>query len=181
MIIIAFVISGLLVSGYVFFRNSGSSNAPIYDSREPIPIPADILQSQGRENSIRELLAQDPDNPLLLARLGDLFFERGDFGQAIVKYEKVIKISPEDVDTINDLGLSYHFVSRPEDALNSLRKGTEIDPSFQRVWLSLGFVHASNRNYTDARVALIKAIELDPTSGVGMEAQRILDRTAFPQ
>ena len=181
LIIIAFVISGLLISGYAFFRSGGNSNPPIYDSREPIPVPADILQNQGRENGVRELLDQNPDNPLLLAELGDILFERGDFGRAAIEYERVIKLSPEDVDTLNDLGLSYHFISRPEDAVNTLRKGIEIDPDFQRIWLSMGFVQASNRNYDEARQALSKAIELAPDSDIGVEAQRILVRISALQ
>ncbi len=173
MILAAFIFSGLLITGYAMMQGNGSKG-PIYSTGEPIPVPTEVLQSQELENRLREILAQTPENPTLMARLGDIYFERGEYFQAVQEYEKVLKLAPEDIDTYNDLGLSYHFTSRPEDAVNSFRKGIEKDPSFQRIWLSLGYVQASNGNMEDARQALEKAIEIDPASGVGLEAQRIL-------
>ena len=180
MILAAFIISGLLITGYAMFRSS-APDTPIYGSGgygsgESNPIPSNILQSQERERSVQELLAQDPGNPLLIAELGDIFFERNDFNKAVLEYERVLQLAPEDVDTYNDLGLAYHFTGRPEDALSTFQKGIEVDPSFQRIWLSLGFVHAFNKNLTEAHEALIKAIAIDPTSDIGLESQNILDQ-----
>lgn len=173
MIIAAFIISGLLITGYAMFRGSGP-DTPIYGSNAPIPIPVETLQNQEKEGRIRGLLAQEPDNPQLLAELGDVYFERQDFIQAAIEYEKTIALEPKDADTYNDLGLAYFYVGRSEDALKSFNKGIEADPDFQRIWLSLGFVQASNLNMEEAQKALKKAVEIDPTSGVGLEAQRML-------
>ncbi|KKL49433.1 hypothetical protein LCGC14_2315570 [marine sediment metagenome] len=177
MILAAFIISGLLITGYAMFR-SGASDTPIYGSGgygEPIPMPVNIQQSHEDERRVQELLVQDPGNPLLLAKLGDIFYERGDFNKAVLEYKKVLQLAPDDVDTYNDLGLAYHFTGRPEEALSSFQKGIEVDPSFQRIWLSLGFVQASNKNLTAAQEALKKAIEIAPASSMGLESKRILD------
>ncbi len=181
MIIIAFIISGLLITVYAMFQGNGSEG-PIYGpgassgygSSEPIPMPPDVLQNQEMESRVQGLLVQTPESPTLLAELGDLYFERAEFFQAAQEYEKVIKLAPDDIDSYNDLGLSYFYIGRSEDAIGSFNKGIEKDPSFQRIWLSLGFVQASNGNMDEARKALGKAIEIDPASGVGIEAQRIL-------
>ncbi len=198
MIIAAFIFSGLLITGYAMLQGKGS-DGPIYGSgynpaessgyggsgdsygyvsgygsKESIPIPSGVLQSKDLENSVQGLLAQNPEDPTLLAELGDIYFERGEFFQAVQEYEKVIKQLPGDTDTYNDLGLAYFYTGRPEDAVSSFKTGIEKDPSFQRIWLSLGFVQASNKNMEEARKALKKAIEINPATGVGMEAQRIL-------
>ncbi len=173
MILAALIFSGLLITGYAIMRDNGPEG-PIYSTGEPIPVPSEVLQSQERESRLRELLAQTPESPTLLAELGDMYFERAEYFQAVQEYEKVLKLAPGDIDTYNDLGLSYYYIGRPEDAIRSLNKGIEKDPSFQRIWLSLGFIQASNRNMEEARKALEKAIDIDPATGVGMEAQRIL-------
>lgn len=180
MILAAFIISGLLITGYAMFRG-GAPDTPIYGSGgygsgESNPMPANILQSHEDERRVQELLVQDPVNPLLLAKLGDIFYERGDFNKAVLEYVRVLQLAPDDVDTYNDLGLAYHFTGRPEEALSTFQKGIEVDPSFQRIWLSLGFVQASNRNLTEAHEALKKAIEIAPTSSMGLESKRILDQ-----
>jgi len=178
MIITAFIISGLLVTGYAMFRGN-PSDTPIYDKEVAIPIPVNVLQNQEKESRLRKLVAQEPENPEILAQLGDIYFERGEFFKAVQEYEIVIKLAPEDVDTYNDLGLAYHYTGRPEEAMLSFKTGIENDPTYQRIWLSMGFVQASNGNMDEARNALNKSVEIAPASEIGVEAQRILN--SLPQ
>jgi tetratricopeptide (TPR) repeat protein len=121
-----------------------------------------------------EELDVDTENPQALAALADGYFEKSQFDQAIEIYKKVLKINPDDVDTYNDLGLAYHYTERSDLAIDILKKGTEIMPSYQRIWLSLGFVQISAGNKEEARSALTEAVELNPQSDVGQEAVRIL-------
>jgi tetratricopeptide (TPR) repeat protein len=121
-----------------------------------------------------EQMGIDTTDPVALASLGDKYFESNNFLQAIKVYEKVLELNPNDVDTYNDLGLAFHYTGNTDSAVETFRKGTEAVPSFQRIWLSLGFVLASSGKNVEARPALQKAVELNPDSTVGQEAQRIL-------
>lgn len=118
-------------------------------------------------------LADNPLDPELNERLGDLYFERRDYRQAIGQYEKAINLDPTLADAYNDLGLAYHYSGEPDSAIDALIKGTEAAPEYQRVWLSLGYVLAANNRADEAREALQKAIDLDPFTDVGAEAARI--------
>ncbi len=115
-----------------------------------------------------------PDDPKVLATLGDSYFEKQMFEQAVIVYEKTIALTPDDVDTYNDLGLAYLYTGRPEKALEKLRKGTEVNPSYQRIWLSLGFTLLSLERHGEARPVLEKTVELSPESTIGKEAKRLL-------
>ena len=121
-----------------------------------------------------ENLGVDIDNPQSLALLGDKYFETGRYIQAIEIYKKVLKLSPNDVDTYNDLGLAYHYTGNPELAVDTLKNGTEVMPSHQRIWLSLGYVLMSSGKNQEARQALEKAAELNPETDVGQEASRMI-------
>jgi Flp pilus assembly protein TadD len=59
-------------------------------------------------------------------------------------------------------------------AVDTLKKGTELSPSFQRIWLSLGYVLMSSGKNEEAKTVLKKTSELDPNSEVGQEAVRML-------
>jgi tetratricopeptide (TPR) repeat protein len=167
---------GLTLGAFVivFSGPSPTSDVPIGAGTGAPPTPSP-LDFQGKEDRLRDLLKQDPDNPALLATLGDVYFENNRFAEAAAQYEKALELNPDDVDTYNDLGLAYHYTVRPVLAVETLRKGTEVDPSYQRIWLSLGFVLASRGQVEEAEKALEKAISLNPSSGLGREAQRIKD------
>ena len=125
------------------------------------------------EAVLLKALADNPLNPELNERLGDLYFERRDYKLAIGQYEKAINLDPTLADAYNDLGLAYQYSGEPDSAIDALRKGTETAPEYQRVWLSLGYVLAANNRPNQARKALQKAIDLDPFTDVGAEAARI--------
>ncbi|NOZ69090.1 MAG: tetratricopeptide repeat protein, partial [Deferribacteres bacterium] len=103
------------------------------------------------------------------------YFQENRFIEAIEMFERVIKLDPDNVDAYNDLGLAYHYTGRSDIAVDRLRMGAVVGPSYQRIWLSLGFVLLSKGKTEDARLALQKAVELDPDSGAGREAKSMLE------
>jgi len=123
-----------------------------------------------------EELNVDTRDPQALSILADRYFESRNYGQAVELYKKVIELNPQDIDSYNDLGLAYHYTNRSALALDILKKGTTLDPSFQRIWLSYGFVLMSTGHSDEAKTAFDKVIELNPVNDVGQEAQRMLGR-----
>ena len=116
-----------------------------------------------------------PDDPKQLADIGDTYFENQNFDQAMIVYEKALKLDPNDVDTYNDLGLAYLYTGRVEKAVATLKKGTEVGPNYQRIWLTMGYTYLSLKNENEARPALEMAFKLNPETTVGKEAKRLLD------
>ena len=121
-------------------------------------------------------LELDTNDPKSLAMLGDKYFESNQYTQAIEIYEKVLKLNPNDVDTYNDLGLAYFYAGKANISVDRLKRGTEVVPSYQRIWLSLGFVLLTEGRNAEAKPVLQKAVELDPESTVGREAKNMLQR-----
>jgi len=139
--------------------------------------PTGIFRDMPRDIPISNLQIQKAgNNPGLLTQLGKSYFGLGQYSQAIQAYEKVLSLNPRDVDIYNDLGLALHYTGRSTEAIRKLRRGTEVDPTYQRIWLSLGFVLVSSNSVGEAKVALNKAWNMEPESGVGQEAKRMLDQ-----
>lgn len=152
------------------------SDAPREEKRTASSRSAPLMDLTIKEVLPVEKLNVDRKDPQALALLADQYFDSRDYAQAAEIYKQVIQLNPTDTDSYNDLGLAYHYTNRSALALDVLKKGTTVDPSFQRIWLSYGFVLLSTGQAADARIALNRVIELNSENDVGQEAQRMLGR-----
>lgn len=111
-----------------------------------------------------------------LANAADRLFVARRFSEAIPIYRRVLELAPDDGETLNDLGLALHYSGRTQAGLEALQRGTQADPEFQRVWLSLGFVALQSGQPALAQASLERARALDPDNDIGREAKRLLGR-----
>jgi tetratricopeptide (TPR) repeat protein len=174
LIVIVAVAAGIVIAGLVT-SPSYKTEEPAHKSRDMTPPSSDTLMDRDFDRVIPvEELEVDTMNPQSLVMLGDKYFENRRFAQAIEIYEKVLELNPVDVDTYNDLGLAYHYTGKSSIAVDILKKGARIIPSYQRIWLSLGFILMSVGNNEEAKSALKEAVDLNPETDVGQEAKRML-------
>jgi len=179
-LLIAFqVFYGLVVFGLTrtYYETGGPprasvvSQAPRADA--PVgPLGASIQRFSGLSAPREEMFS---DDPVLLARLGDGYFEQGEYQRAMAAYERALRLAPGDVDTYNDLGLVLHYLGQSGRAVQVLEEGIARGPDYQRIRLTLGFVQYQQGNTAEAAATLQRAVALGPDSAVGIEAQRMLD------
>lgn len=142
-----------------------------------VPLVSDAeVQFSMREQELSALLKKEPDNAVLHAELGDVYFESNRFEPAVGHYRKAVELDPRDADSFNDLGLALFYTGDTDAALQALRRATEADPGMQRAWLSRGYVLARAGRNVEAREALGRAIELAPGTMVASEARNILSQ-----
>lgn len=115
------------------------------------------------------------DDPDSLVRVADQHFQQGLFQEAASEYRRALERAPDNVDLYNNLGLTLHYIDRSREAVDILEQGIAMDATYQRIWLTLGFVQFSQGDANSARRALSTAAELDPSSRVGLEAMRLLN------
>jgi tetratricopeptide (TPR) repeat protein len=150
------------------------SDSPQNEQREAARSSAPMIEQNATKVLSVEELDVDSSDPQALAILADKYFKLKNYLQAAELYEKVIEVNPQDVSSYNSLGLVYYYTKRASLALDTLRKGTKVDPSFQNIWLTLGFVLMATGQIEEAKAPLSKAIELNPVNNVGQEAQKML-------
>lgn len=105
---------------------------------------------------------------------GDRYFESGRFLEAAAFYKKAVEKNPKDADSLNDLGLAYHYTGDAKAAVESLRKAVRANPKYQVAWLSLGFVLTHQDKLAEANEALKKCIAIDGDSPQALEAKKFL-------
>jgi Flp pilus assembly protein TadD len=84
-------------------------------------------------------------------------------------------IAAPNVNTYNNLGITLFYLGRSDDALRRLNEGIALDPSYQRIWLTLGFVNGQLGNFREARTALNRAVGMGADNEIGQSAMQMLD------
>ncbi len=158
---------------FAFTRDYYLRHPPQRSAAPAVPraVPAGVVAET--DSTVDAVIASDPK---LLAQEGDRLFRAGRYGAAIERYQQALALDGGDIDTRNDLGLALHYVGRSDEALEILRTGVEMEPDFQRIWLSFGFVAAQSGRSQAARDAFEQTIALDSEAAVTAEAQRMLEQ-----
>ncbi len=97
------------------------------------------------------------------------------YDRAADLYERLLVFGPNNVDTYNNLGITLHYLGRSAEALRKLNEGVAVDPTYQRIWPTLGFVNSHLGNTEQARTALTTAAKMGANNEVGQSAVRMLE------
>lgn len=120
-------------------------------------------------------------DPVAMAQRADELFDQQQYDEAADLYEKLLLAGFQDVNTYNSLGITLQYLGRSAEALSVLQEGVEVDSTFQRIWLTLGFVNSQIGHTEQAREALSTAVRLGPDTEVGKSAADMLERLEGPE
>ena len=109
-----------------------------------------------------------------MSRRANEYFANRQYAQAAKLYERLLALTPNDANVYNDLGLTLHYIGRSTEALRRLNEGVAVDPQYQRIWLTLGFVNAQLGNVDQARMALTQATEVGTDESIRQSATKML-------
>lgn len=115
---------------------------------------------------------QDPAD---VSRQADEYFGNGQYDRAAELYERLVALRPDDADAYNNLGLTLHYVGRSDEALRWLNEGISVNPQYQRIWLTLGYVNSQLGNVEEAREALTTAMQAGTDESIRQSAQQMLE------
>ena len=117
----------------------------------------------------------DLTDPREITRMADAYFSTQEYDQAAMLYERLLGFDPQNVEVHNNLGITLQYLGRSGEARRWLQQGIDIDPSNQRIWLTLGYVASETGDTQTAKKALTKATQLGSDDSIRASAQRMLD------
>lgn len=112
--------------------------------------------------SVVERLAVAPDNPALLNELGNILVNHGRLQQAVVQYEKALRIQPDLAITWNNLGVARTAQGRFADGESAYRRAIRLNPGYALAYYNLGANLDQRGNFDQALIYYQRAIEIDP-------------------
>lgn len=110
-----------------------------------------------------------------MVNLGDQYFANNQYEQAADMYQQALDAGSATVNTYNSLGITLHYLARSDEALRVINEGIAKDPTYQRIWLTSGYVNSQLGNFEQARQALTKAVQLGADTDVGQSAAEMLE------
>lgn len=109
----------------------------------------------------------DPQNPLYVRGLGDVYEARNVWGLAITNYRQALAMQPDSPDaamTYYRIG-QLHFKARQwNESYAGFQKATELDPTLKDAWYQQGFIQYVAERYPLAVEPLETFISLDQTN-----------------
>lgn len=115
------------------------------------------------------------EDAALISRQAEEAFANNQYSRAAELYEQLLALSPNNVTAYNNLGITLHYLGRSAEALRKLNEGVAVDPTYQRIWLTLGFVNSQLGDTEQARTALTSAAQMGTDNEVGRSALEMLE------
>jgi len=99
-----------------------------------------------------------------ISKRADSLLARKFFEDAVLTYQKVLAITPNDHVVHNKLGIAFHQLQNLNLAKKQYEKAKKLNPKYHEAWNNLGTVNYSLKKYKRAVKDYKKALEIRPES-----------------
>lgn len=116
----------------------------------PIPL------TQGGDKQVDlllEKLQKSPDDPSLLAELGKVYYQRGQFRMAAEYYQDSVRVKPDAIILVK-LGGAYHNDGDVDKAIDAWNHALRLDPNNPDALFNIGFVKWRAQGDTKAAITV---------------------------
>jgi tetratricopeptide (TPR) repeat protein len=113
---------------------------------------------------IQASLKREPNNAMLYIKLGQAYWNSGDYQPAFEAFKQSIKVAPASAEAHNWMGAFLMGRGNLPDSISELRKAVSLDPKYARAYTNLGSALAKSGDLTGAVTAFQKALALEPNS-----------------
>jgi tetratricopeptide (TPR) repeat protein len=128
----------------------------------------------------RFLLAR-PDDFASQYNLGNLHLERGEAGEAAVRYHRALALRPDHVASLVNVSLAEARLGRLAEAETALRQAIRVAPGEASAHFNLGLLLAERGRPAEASRVLRRALELDPRNAAAAHNLAVLLADSAPK
>ena len=79
--------------------------------------------------------------------LGGVYYQAGEYDEAIAEFKKAISINPNNESAYNGLGGVYHQAGEYDEAIAEFKKAISVNPNSLRAYNGLGLVYSEQGKY----------------------------------
>jgi cytochrome c-type biogenesis protein CcmH/NrfG len=126
------------------------------------PIPGTDPAQQARADELRRALEQDSTNVETHVALGDVYYDTGNWPDAIVHYRAALRRDSTRATVLVDLGVSYYNLGDGQEAEKLFLAALRRDPHQPVALFNLGIVHERREEFDRALEYFHRALQSDP-------------------
>ncbi len=109
------------------------------------------------------LLKENPDDRMLLERLGNVYIKSGDDQKALPVYEELNSLDPKNAKIMLSLGGIFRRVKKYDESIAILNKALSAGAQEVQVYYNLGFTYKLMGKYEEAIDCFETVVTLNPT------------------
>jgi tetratricopeptide (TPR) repeat protein len=113
----------------------------------------------GRVAELKQALDRDPENPEILMDIGNAYYDREDWDDAIQCYDKARRKQPKNPNLLSDLGAAHRNRGEFDTAVAFFQKAREANPEHWQSLLNWLLVEAYDRRDSKAAQALLDEVK----------------------
>jgi tetratricopeptide (TPR) repeat protein len=145
--------------------------------------PADTPIAPGELKRLADVQAQPmmdklksrPKDPALLAQLGDLRFDAGQYKEAITFYEQSLALDPKNARVRSDMANAYAYTGNPDHAISEYQTALKYDPKHGLSLLNLGMVQWHDKGDVKSAVETWeKLIKVNPQFAQQVQVEKLI-------
>jgi len=109
---------------------AGAQGEALPEGHPPVEGQTAAATQQLRQQvgEIEGLLAANPDDPKLMAAMGNVYFDASRWNEARVWYERSLAVAPDDVDVLTDLAVVFRNLEQSQQSIEILDRALAISP-----------------------------------------------------
>jgi tetratricopeptide (TPR) repeat protein len=116
-------------------------------------------QLRQQVSEIEGLLAANPDDPKLMAAMGNVYFDASRWDDARVWYERSLAIAPDDVDVLTDLAVAFRNLEKPQQTIELLDRAIALSPDHWQAWYNKVVVYQFDLHEHDQAAAALRQLQ----------------------
>jgi cytochrome c-type biogenesis protein CcmH/NrfG len=111
------------------------------DMGQQMPAPEQLKHiADAQVEPLVAKLKMSPNDPALLANLGNVYYDAQQYQDAIDYYQRSLKIQPENTNVRTDLATAWWYLGNADTAISEFNKVLSYDPNKANALLNLGVV-----------------------------------------
>ncbi len=172
---IVFGLTVFTITRQYYIQDPDNVSADSTEIRQPAFVwPDDQTEINSTQLNSSTFNQSSVEDPVEVTRQANEYFTNKQYDKAADLYERLLVFGPNNVETYNNLGITLHYLGKSSEAILRLNEGVAIDPTHQRIWLTLGFVNSQIGNTVQARRALNTAVKINAGNEIGKSATKML-------
>jgi len=158
-----YLLAGMVVclaAAAAFSIHSNSGRPLVRDTARQSDSASKLAKNATNEAStdnlaaLEEMISKDPRNAQIRTRLGNLYYDLGDYQKAIDSYKESLKLQPNDPNVETDEATCYHYLGLDDKAMEILDNVLTYQPNFPQAMYNKGIVLIEGGKSIQAGISL---------------------------
>jgi tetratricopeptide (TPR) repeat protein len=140
---------------------AGGQDEPLPEGHPPVDGQSAAAGQQLRQQvgEIEGLLAANPNDPKLMAAMGNLYFDASRWTDARVWYERSLAVAPDDVDVLTDLAVAFRNLEQPQKTIELLDRAIALSPDHWQAWYNKIVVYQFDLHEHDQAAGALRHLQ----------------------